>query len=368
MLYLCSMSIAVNGSFLQQPVMALTDHFLYETLLRCASPEFSLLFIVPEAAGLRHPLHEYGLTGLQPVSAKTVTGKLLWSTFQLPKLLQQQKASLWLSDEPEGNGNGLPRVQVVINVGQAKNEKARLMKVLKKSQAVIALTHWCKQQLITEYGVNEDNIHLIAPGISPVFRPVSWEQKEDIKTSYAGGNEYFLFPALEAGNDAIMHVLKAFSVFKKWQKSKMKLVITGITAAHPALEKLENYRFRADVTFCNPESAQEQAAITAGAYAMVYPLGDDVTGVRLLEAMACDVPVIAADAGALPETGGEAALYAAADDIQATGHHMIQLYKDEMLRNRLIVKGRQLCQGYNWDQAAAALRVVLHNALIVPAK
>ena len=90
--------------------------------------------------------------------------------------------------------------------------------------------------------------------------------------------------------------------------------------------------------------------IVAAAYALVYPSFFEGSGLPVLEAMQCEVPVIAGNSSAMPETGGDAALYADAADHDAIAKHMINVYRNESLRAELILKGKARVAGFNWDQ------------------
>jgi glycosyltransferase involved in cell wall biosynthesis len=365
------MSIVVHGCFLQQRPAALTDDFLFETIQRMAPahPEQSFLFIVPAATGLRHPLYQQGNTVLQPA----VTGGLLtrtwWSAVQLPALLKKQQAQVWVSGEVTGINTKLPKVQLVTQLLPVRRPRAsRLAKLLAKTHTVVAVSEWCRQQLVTAYGVAEGKIIVIPAAASPLFQPVEWTEKEVIKKQYAEGHEYFIFQGKPEDPAAVTHMLKAFSVFKKWQKSKMKLLLTGISADNVALQKLDLYRFRADVALWPKPAPEELAALTASAYALVCTATQDAAGTAVLRAMCCEVPVIATETGALPEICGDAALYSPATDFKATGNNMIQVYKDEAFRNRLIAKGRQRKAAYSWEITAAAFWQVLAAVTSEPAK
>ena len=66
----------------------------------------------------------------------------------------------------------------------------------------------------------------------------------------------------------------------------------------------------------------------AGASAFVLPSWHEGFGLTCLEAMACGVPVVAADAGALPETCGDAARYADPGDPDDIATQVLQAIGD----------------------------------------
>lgn len=96
--------------------------------------------------------------------------------------------------------------------------------------------------------------------------------------------------------------------------------------------------------------------ILAGHYraalALLYPSRHEGFGLPLLEAMSHDCPVIAAPLTSLPEVGGQAALYADADDTDAWSDAMSSLLEDGALRARAIEAGRERVAGFSWQETA----------------
>ena len=75
-------------------------------------------------------------------------------------------------------------------------------------------------------------------------------------------------------------------------------------------------------------------------------------GLPCLEAMACGVPVVAADAGALPETVGAAGLLVGPGDGDGFASALIAVVTDSQLRERLSTAGRLRARGHAWDRTA----------------
>ncbi|MFM8759164.1 MAG: glycosyltransferase, partial [Methylophilaceae bacterium] len=107
----------------------------------------------------------------------------------------------------------------------------------------------------------------------PFFQPLDYEAKAAVKAEYANDCEYFLFTGGIHPRKNLLNLLKAFSVFKKWQRSNMKLLVVGRKAwqYEDVLEKLNTYKFREDVVLLDYLDDEELAKITASAYAAVYP-------------------------------------------------------------------------------------------------
>jgi glycosyltransferase involved in cell wall biosynthesis len=77
-----------------------------------------------------------------------------------------------------------------------------------------------------------------------------------------------------------------------------------------------------------------------GAIASVYLSRFEGFGIPVLESMCCDCPVVTSNVSSMPEAGGEAALYAAPEDVNTVAAHLLRLCTDEAFRQERIEKGR----------------------------
>ncbi|RXK80878.1 glycosyltransferase [Filimonas effusa] len=356
------MSILVYGSFLSRSADILTDDFLFETVKRLPgiNPAARVLFLVSAETGLRHPLYECGETVVEAPGAGKA-GRWWWSIKTLPAFLKQEQVNLAISYPENRNNNRIPLMMVVSELLPSAKNAAALTKKLAGAAAVVTTSNWGKTQLASVFQVPENKITVIPAAADTRFQPVEWDEKEAVKEKYAGGNEFFLFPCLPGHLQAVTEVLKAFSVFKKWQKSNMQLLVTGLGAEEQAALKLDAYRFRADVSLLPVLRTEELAAITAAAYGCVQPGLPDPACMAAIRSLQCEIPVIASSTGAFPEICGAAALYAEPGDFNDMGQKMILLYKDETLRRQLIATAKTQKLLYNWDASAALFSSLLHH-------
>jgi glycosyltransferase involved in cell wall biosynthesis len=93
-------------------------------------------------------------------------------------------------------------------------------------------------------------------------------------------------------------------------------------------------------------------ALMRGADALVHPSLHEGFGLVVLEAMARGVPVAAARAGALPETGGDAAVYFDPRDPGDIAATLGGLLEDEELRRRLAEAGPARAAEFSWERTA----------------
>ncbi len=109
-------------------------------------------------------------------------------------------------------------------------------------------------------------------------------------------------------------------------------------------------------------SREDLIALYCGAAALVYPSLNEGFGLPVLEAMACGTPVVAARAGALPEVGGDACLYAAPGDAGAFARALDEILRDDALARRLSESGRRRAARYTWREAALRTLEVYREA------
>jgi glycosyltransferase involved in cell wall biosynthesis len=225
---------------------------------------------------------------------------------------------------------------------------------IRKAKSIIAPSLFCKENLSQHFKNIDDRIEIIYSGIAHDFDLVNDQNKDEIKSKYYDGYEYFIYTGEIGSHKNLVTLLKAFSAFKKRQKSSMKLCIAGHEGyKHESFyEELRLFRFKADVKIFKDPPAEQLAQLLAASYAMVFPSKYECFAVQPLQAMKSNVPVIASSKGVMPEILGDAALYADPDNFKEFAVKMMQLFRDETLRKELIAKGKARADKYRWDEAA----------------
>jgi glycosyltransferase involved in cell wall biosynthesis len=99
----------------------------------------------------------------------------------------------------------------------------------------------------------------------------------------------------------------------------------------------------------------ERNAIVHGAAALAYPSLDEGFGYSALEAMAAGVPVVAADAGSLPEVCGDAALLVDPRNPSAMAEALQRVITDRQVRDDLIGRGRRQVEAFSVARSAARM-------------
>ena len=163
----------------------------------------------------------------------------------------------------------------------------------------------------------------------------------------------FLVVANTLSTAHFIDILKAFSLFKKWQQSNMKLLIAaGVnTTKKDVAEKKNTYKYKDDVVLLANDDEAILAKIMAAAYCVLYPQVSVDFNTPIVEALQVGVPVIATNDSNIKELAAEAAIYINANSPEALAEKMQLIYKDEILRSKLINTGLLQAKKFNWNTA-----------------
>ena len=99
----------------------------------------------------------------------------------------------------------------------------------------------------------------------------------------------------------------------------------------------------------------DRNAILHGAAALAYPSLDEGFGYSALEAMAAGVPVVAADAGSLPEVCGDAALLVNPRNPSAMADALETAVTDDTVRAELVSKGHEQTERFSVARSATGM-------------
>jgi glycosyltransferase involved in cell wall biosynthesis len=236
---------------------------------------------------------------------------------------------------------------------------------LKKAKTIIALSEFEKNELIKYFKTDPSKIKVISEGAEERIELVNTEEREMIKQQYAEGNEYFIYPGTISFQKNLKNLLKAFSAFKKRQRSGMQLLFVGEPGRQfeDFKESLELYKFKKEIKLLSGLSEPENKKLMASAYAIVYPVEYEMSANAFLKGMQYEVPVLASSSGAIPEFCGDASLYFQPADHKDIAEKMMEIFRDESLRKELIEKGKTRTQDFNWSDTADAFFKLIENAV-----
>ena len=227
---------------------------------------------------------------------------------------------------------------------------------LQKTNRIATASNFLKKEIIDRYKIEEQKIDVVYSSIDKDFVPISFQEKELTKEKYTEGKEYFLYAGEISTEKNWINLLKAFSFFKKRQKSNMQLlIIANAIADRVFLSSFKTYKYREDVKVLSDLLLVEKVKISASAYAFVYPSLYEVYPSKLMETMQCEIPVIASNIDSIIEIARDAVLYVNPNSFEDIADKMMLLFKDENKRNDLILKGKKQVLEYGVEKTANQL-------------
>jgi glycosyltransferase involved in cell wall biosynthesis len=201
---------------------------------------------------------------------------------------------------------------------------------------VIAVSERTKRDVVDLYGVPPDRITVTPHGVDPAFAP----------GAVAGGGYLLYVGAVQARKDPLAAALAAREV-------GLPLVVAG-PEREPQLAR-ELAGLGADLR--GYVEKDELAGLYRGAAALVLPSRYEGFGLPVLEAMASGTPVVATADPALREVAGDAAVYAARDELGEA------LRRARIERARLVAAGLARAQTFSWAAAAKRTADVYREVL-----
>ena len=339
-----------------------------------------------EVVAYNHPEHEFIYITEKETAQQKVDGKnvkwialpqltknpllwKLWYNYKLPSALKKIKATILVS--PDGICSLRTRIPQCLFVSDLlflhrpewyskrylRFIKSNTKDFLQKAKTVITFSSVLKNEIIQQYSTPENKIQAIPTIAYKQYQALKQDAKEPVKEKYTDGKEYFLFSGAIHPRSNLVNLLKAFSLFKKRQKSNMQLIIASqnILDDHPFVESIKLYKYRNEVKLLAGLDEKSFIEITASAYACINtsPLHNEIAA--LLTAMQSEIPVIAGNLKVAIEILGDAALFANSDIPENIAEKLMLLYKDENKRNELVKAGIQQSAKYDVNKTADEL-------------
>jgi glycosyltransferase involved in cell wall biosynthesis len=271
-----------------------------------------------------------------------------WYNYKLARILKKYRIDKVLCLYGVCTSSNIPQILVVPDIALLSPQKdmllwqqfaaARMQESQRVANTILTYSNSASQAISSFTAHALGKIRVVPYTAPEVFVPMEWHNKLYVKSRYAQNKEYFIAILPDNNETVFVDLLKAYSKFKKWQQSGMKLILLpkeeGFTKVID--NKLDTYKYREDVNPVNDADKKDVADLIAAAYALLHPAMNDADLWPLIIALQCSTPIITTSQDSVKEYGGDAAVYVTEKDPEAFGDKLNQLYKEEDQKTKMV--------------------------------
>ena len=233
-------------------------------------------------------------------------------------------------------------------------------KVVKQLHNVVTVSDCSRQDIARDFGLQPAGIGLVHNGVdTEVFRPLPGTERRP--------QRLMATCSADAPLKGTRFLIRAYArLLRKYPDLELLLVSKPLPGGKT--EKLVRKLGLQDrIQFVNGISTAQMVQYYAEATLAVVPSVYEGFGLPAGEAMACGVPVVSTDGGALPEVVGDAGVIVPAKDVDAMVAVIDKLLQDPARRGQLGEAGRRrIDEKFCWQVCAREMtdyyRIVLANA------
>jgi len=220
---------------------------------------------------------------------------------------------------------------------------------------VVTVSSWARDRTVADFEADPGAVEVVHNGVdTDLFEP----------RERAGPDRYRLMTTVSADAPikGLVHLLRALARVRETLDVEL-LVVGEFTEDGRAATLIDRLDLSGAVTTRPGISTDRMVDCYATADLAVVPSLYEGFGLPAVEAMACEVPVVATDGGGLPEVVGEAGVVVPAGDDRALAGAVEGLLTDPRRRARLGRRGRRRVRSrFTWERAARRTAAVYRRA------
>lgn len=365
------LKIAVNTRLLLPGKLEGIGWFTYETLKRItqAHPEHEFLFLFDRKYSEEFIFSDNVTPIVVPLQARHPILFHLWFEWMIPPVLRKHNVDLFLSPDGYLSLNSEKKQLAVIHdinfeyyprhlpFAVRKYYRYYFPKFAEKANRIATVSQFSKEDIIRHYETEPDKIDVVFNGVSNAYKPISSAEKITARAKFTQGYDYFIFIGSIQPRKNLAQLFKAFDLFKKENKTDIKLLIVGEKKWWTKAIKraFDGMAHQEDVIFSGRLSQEDLSQALAASLALVYVSFFEGFGIPIVEAMNCEVPVITSNITSMPEVAGSAAVYVSPFDVNSIKEGMEKIAFDPELTAKLVEAGKEQRQKFSWDKTAEKL-------------
>lgn len=228
---------------------------------------------------------------------------------------------------------------------------------------ILADSEATKADLVAMYATRPDKITVAYPGTEERLRPVDDpEVIQAVKERYHIPHEYFLYLGTLQPRKNLIRLVDAYAeLVRRNSEASVLLVLAGKRGwlYEELLEHVRRLGLGERILFPGYVAEEDKAALLSGASGFVFPSLHEGFGLPVLEAQACECPVVTSITSSLPEVAGRGALLVDPQDPMAIADAMESLITNQGLADRLVERGVRNLRRFSWEMCTQTVLDVI---------
>ncbi len=225
-----------------------------------------------------------------------------------------------------------------------------------RADLVLADSQATRADLIELYGAAPAKIEVLYSGVKDTFQRVrDPAQLTAVRAKYGiGGAPFVLAVGTLQPRKNYVRLIQAFAALPN---PDLRLVIAGGRGwlFDAIFAEVERLGLGGRIIFPGFAADDDLPALYSAASVLAYPSTYEGFGLPILEAFACETPVVTSTASCLPEVAGDAALLVPPTDVDALGAALKRVLEDTALRWQMVAAGLERVKQFSWQKSARQL-------------
>jgi len=228
-------------------------------------------------------------------------------------------------------------------------------RLVQRVKHVVVPSEYVRSSVLQRFGFSPERVTVVPGGVDlQKFRPAARNGAGTLP------GEYVLYLGTLQPRKDLNSLLQAWQLIEA-EFPQVNLVIAGSQGKAFARKAQIQGGERLFLPGYIPE--ERLAGLVASAVVLILPSLDEGFGLPTLEAMACGTPVIATQAGALPELVNGVGLLFKPGDFQALAQTLRRCLSEPDLRQTLVEAGLQQAKRFSWHDSAERMWSVIEACL-----
>ncbi len=300
----------------------------------------------------------------------------LWQSLRLPLTAKLARADVlhcpanmgprWSATPILATIHDLIPIQPEFRASSWRKWAKRVGRIAHQARFVTTPSEFSRMQLIETFGVPEHKVISIPWAANSSYRPLPRrDASSPICSRYQlePDRPYVLAFGAEDPRKNTRRILEAWSGLSSAERGDAVLIVVGLQEnfRDSLLKSSRQANSDSCVRLHGYVPEEDVPGLIGGAEFLCFPTLYEGFGLPVLDAFACNTPVMTSQNSSIPEVAGDAVMYVDPRSTRAITSAMASLLRDHAMRQQLVVAGRQQAQKFSWDRCAKQYRDVIQR-------